>query len=231
MIGGLRRLAPSLLAVLAVAIPGCGSGSHKAASPASSPPAQTQSAVTPGGCRQTAVPQPRSPGHEKKPSAPLSRSRKWTLTFTTNCGSFTVRLNLKTAPNAAASMVALAKAGYFDNTLFHRIAPGFVIQGGDPSASGDGGPGYTTVDRPSSSTTYTQGVAAMAKTQSEKPGTGGSQFFVVTGPDAAMAPDYAVLGSVTKGLDVVEHIGRLGDPNTEQPTEPVVIEAVRVGKG
>jgi peptidyl-prolyl cis-trans isomerase B (cyclophilin B) len=85
------------------------------------------------------------------------------------------------------------------------------------------------VDKPPSSASYTHGVVAMAKTQSEKPGTGGSQFFVVTGPDAQLPPDYAVLGTVTKGLDVIDKIGRLGDPSTEQPTEPVVIEAIGIG--
>jgi peptidyl-prolyl cis-trans isomerase B (cyclophilin B) len=228
MIGALRRLVPALLVLLVVA--GCGGksdGETQAKTPAQT---QTQSALTPGGCRQVAAPQPRKPPHEKKPTAALDASKKWSLTFDTNCGSFTVALNLKTAPKASASMVSLAKAGYFDNTLFHRIAPGFVIQGGDPSASGGGGPGYKTVDKPPSSARYVHGVVAMAKTQSEQPGTAGSQFFVVTGADVGLPPDYAVLGKITKGLDVVDRIGRLGD-QSEQPTEPVVIKSVKVTEG
>jgi cyclophilin family peptidyl-prolyl cis-trans isomerase len=187
--------------------------------------------LSPGGCRQVAAPQPRKPPREKKPASALDASKKWSLTFSTNCGSFTVALDLKAAPNASASMVSLAKAGYFDNTVFHRIAPGFVIQGGDPSASGNGGPGYKTVDKPPSGARYVQGVVAMAKTQAEKPGTAGSQFFVVTGADASLPPDYAVLGKITKGLDVVDRIGRLGNQSTEQPTEPVVIQSVKVLPG
>ena len=233
MIGALRRPLPALLALLAVAVPGCGGSDDDGASsaPAAAAPAQTQPARTAGGCKQVPVPQPRKPPREKKPSRALAGSEKWSLTFVTNCGEFTVALDVKTAPRAAASMVALARSGYFDNTLFHRIAPGFVIQGGDPSASGGGGPGYKTVDKPPRGARYTHGVVAMAKTQAEKPGTAGSQFFVVTGQDVGLPPDYAVLGRVTRGLDAVDLIGRLGDPNTEQPTEPVVIEGVAVSGG
>jgi peptidyl-prolyl cis-trans isomerase B (cyclophilin B) len=148
--------------------------------------------------------------------------------FDTNCGSFTVTLDQKTAPNTSASLVSLARKGFFDDTFFHRIVPGFVIQGGDPTGTGSGGPGYSTVDKPPASARYTHGVVAMAKTGAEPAGTSGSQFFVVTGGDVGLPPDYAVVGKVTKGLEVVDKIGRLGDPASEQPTRPVVIEDVRV---
>jgi cyclophilin family peptidyl-prolyl cis-trans isomerase len=103
-----------------------------------------------------------------------------------------------------------------------------VIQGGDPTGRGTGGPGYKTVDRPPKSAAYTHGVVAMAKEASEPPGTSGSQFFVVTAPDAGLPAEYAIVGKVTDGVDVVDRIGKLGDPNTEQPTEAVVISRVRV---
>jgi cyclophilin family peptidyl-prolyl cis-trans isomerase len=106
--------------------------------------------------------------------------------------------------------------------------PGFVTQGGDPTGTGAGGPGYTTVDTPARSTTYTRGVVAMAKTGAEAAGTAGSQFFVVTGDDIGLPPDYAVIGEVTQGLDTVALIGTLGDPNTELPTRPVVIDDVAI---
>jgi cyclophilin family peptidyl-prolyl cis-trans isomerase len=114
--------------------------------------------------------------------------------------------------------------------VFHRIVPGFVIQGGDPTATGTGGPGYTTVDKPPAGAHYTRGVVAMAKAGNEPRGAAGSQFYVVTGADAGLPPDYAIVGRVSKGLAVVEKIGRLGDAG-EQPTEPVVISAVRVVRG
>jgi cyclophilin family peptidyl-prolyl cis-trans isomerase len=138
---------------------------------------------------------------------------------------------VKTSPKTTASFVSLARRGYFDGTIFHRIVPGFVIQGGDPTASGLGGPGYTTVDRPPASTRYTLGLAAMAKAGNQPAGAGGSQFFVVTAQDAQLPPDYAVLGEVVKGLPVVERIGQLGDPASGgqgTPTEVVEIEKATV---
>ena len=98
----------------------------------------------------------------------------------TSCGSFTIQLDQKTSPNAAASFAALARSGFFDDTIFHRIVPGFVIQGGDPTAGGSGGPGYSTTDDVPADAAYVPGVVAMAKAGNEPPGTAGSQFFVVT---------------------------------------------------
>jgi peptidyl-prolyl cis-trans isomerase B (cyclophilin B) len=158
----------------------------------------------------------------------LDPAKTYRVVIGTNKGDFTITLDPKTSPNTAASFVALAKKGFFDGTVFHRIVPGFVIQGGDPTGSGSGGPGYTTVDQPPTDARYTKGVVAMAKTQEEAAGTAGSQFFVVTGDDAGLPPDYAILGKVTDGLAVVEAIGRLGDPATEQPTERVDIERATV---
>jgi peptidyl-prolyl cis-trans isomerase B (cyclophilin B) len=118
--------------------------------------------------------------------------------------------------------VSLAKRGYFDRTVFHRIVPDFVIQGGDPTGTGTGGPGYSTVDPPPPTAKYAHGVVAMAKTAADPPGTAGSQFFVVTAPDAQLTPDYAIVGKVVRGAGVVDRIGKLGDAN-EQPTETVEI--------
>ena len=110
----------------------------------------------------------------------------------------------------------------------HNLGHVGVGQGGDPTATGSGGPGYTTVDPPPPSARYTHGVVATAKTPTEPAGTSGSQFFVVTAPDAQLPPDYAILGRVVSGLDVVDRIGRLGDQATEQPTEVVEIERATV---
>jgi peptidyl-prolyl cis-trans isomerase B (cyclophilin B) len=226
-----RLLLP--LAVLVAALPGCGS-SNKATTadiPSSKPPATVAQSGSPAAgsakaCRQVTS-TPRKPGKQKKPSKPLDAGKTWTLEFKTSCGDFTVTLDLKRGPNASASMVSLAKAGFFKNTIFHRIVPDFVIQGGDPTASGTGGPGYSTVDKPPRSTRYTKGVVAMAKTPTERPGTAGSQFYVVTGADAGLPPDYAVLGKVTKGMATVDRIGALGS-QSEKPTQTIVIDSVAV---
>ncbi len=125
--------------------------------------------------------------HEAKPTARLVATKTYDVRFATNCGSFTIRLAVKTSPETTASFVSLVNKGYFDHTIFHRIVPGFVVQGGDPTATGTGGPGYTTVDPPPASTQYTLGVAAMAKAPSEPAGAAGSQFFVVTADRRAAA--------------------------------------------
>ena len=199
----------------AALLAGCGGGDSTTEA------AQTSA----GGCSQAQAPEPRQPEPRE---APKTQATESDAVVTTNCGTFTIRLDAKQSPNAVASFEALAKDGYFDGTMFHRIVPGFVIQGGDPTATGTGGPGYTTVDPPPSGTAYTKGVVAMAKTADEPPGAAGSQFFVVTGDRLALAPDYAVIGEVTHGKDGVERIGKLGDPATEQPTEPVVVQSVEI---
>ena len=196
---------------------GCGGGDDSATTEA----VQTSA----GGCTPAQAPNPREPEPRE---APKAQATAGDAVVTTNCGTFTIRLDPKRSPHAVASFEALAKDGYFDDTVFHRIVPGFVIQGGDPTAMGTGGPGYTTVDPPPSDTAYTKGVVAMAKTMDEPPGAAGSQFFIVTGDRLALAPDYAVIGEVTDGMDVVERIGMLGDPATEQPTETVVIRSIEI---
>ncbi len=178
------------------------------------------------GCEDVDAPEPRPDGAATAPTEPLDPDQTWTLAFDTSCGEFVVTLDLESAPETSASLVALAEDGFYDDTLFHRIVPGFVIQGGDPTQTGSGGPGYQTVDVPAPDAAYTHGVVAMAKSGTEPAGTAGSQFFVVTGADVGLPPDYAVVGEVTEGLDVVDLIGTLGDPATEQPTQAVVIESV-----
>jgi cyclophilin family peptidyl-prolyl cis-trans isomerase len=157
----------------------------------------------------------------------LTTSPAHTVEVTTNLGSFAFSLDVKDSPCTASSFAALARKRFFDGTRFHRIVPGFVIQGGDPTGKGTGGPGYSVRDVPPADAAYTKGVVAMAKTPAEPAGTSGSQFFVVTAPDAGLPPEYALLGKVTKGLRVVEKIGRLGDA-TEQPTRRVVIRRMVV---
>ncbi len=113
--------------------------------------------------------------------------------------------------------------------MFHRIVPGFVIQGGDPTQSGNGGPGYSTVDTPAQDTTYTQGVVAMGKTASEASGTAGSQFFVVTAQDAGLPPDYAVVGD--RDRRPRRRRSRSASRATRRPrsrSSPIVVESVTV---
>jgi cyclophilin family peptidyl-prolyl cis-trans isomerase len=158
----------------------------------------------------------------------LDPAKTYTVEVRTNLGAFSFALDVKDSPCTTSSFASLVRKKFFDGTRFHRIVPGFVIQGGDPTGQGTGGPGYTVVDTPPAGAKYVRGVVAMAKTGAEPPGTAGSQFFVVTGTDAGLGPDYALLGKVTKGLAVVERIGRLGNPANEHPTRRVVVVQMTV---
>ncbi len=153
----------------------------------------------------------------------LDPKRPPTVDVLTNLGRFAIRLDVEDSPCTTSSFAALVRRHFFDGTVFHRIVPGFVIQGGDPTATGTGGPGYTVVDVPPRNSLYTGGVVAMAKAPTEPRGAAGSQFFIVTASDAGLPPDYAILGVVTKGLKVVERIGRLGNRVTEKPTRRIVV--------
>ena len=179
-------------------------------------------------CEDVEAPAAREPETLEPPAGTLDPTRTWSLVFDTSCGGFTVELDLTLAPETSASLVQLAREGYYDDTIFHRIVPDFVIQGGDPTQSGGGSPGYATLDKPPLSVRYTKGVVAMAKTDLAPAGTAGSQFFVVTAEDAGLDPAYAVVGRVSDGLDVVDRIGMLGDPETQRPTRTVLIRGVTV---
>jgi cyclophilin family peptidyl-prolyl cis-trans isomerase len=205
------------LALVALAAAGCG-GQKKI--PNTLPPTSTDSA----GCVALAKTPTPSERHAPKPTKRLDASKTYDVTLHTSCGDIAIRLAARTSPATTASFVSLVRRHYFDGTIFHRIVPGFVIQGGDPTGTGTSGPGYSTVDPAPPGTKYTLGVAAMAKTAAEKAGTAGSQFFIVTAKDARLPPDYAVLGKVVGGLDNVERIGQLGDGQTGSPTRLVEIK-------
>ena len=225
-----------LLMLLALGVAGCGDDDDDGGDSGSTPPAETQTQTEPaakpparkrGGCVEVAQPDAkRDGGGGPKPTEELSGD--YDVTFDTNCGSFTVAIDEEIGGLTAASFVHLADTGFYEGTFFHRIVPGFVIQGGDPTGSGLGGPGYTTEDAPPRDSQYPVGTVAMAKGQTDPPGTAGSQFFVAIGP--GLTPDYAIVGEVTSGLDVVNRIGKFGDPAdpTGAPTQIVVIEKTSV---
>jgi cyclophilin family peptidyl-prolyl cis-trans isomerase len=165
-------------------------------------------------------------GGAKKRSCPaplLDPKRPHSVDVLTNYGDFRIRLDVEDSPCVTSSFASLARKRFFDGTIFHRIVPGFVIQGGDPTGTGTGGPGFTVTEPPPRNSLYTEGVVAMAKASNEPRGAAGSQFFIVTGANAGLPPDYAILGVVTKGLQTVEKIGKLGDRVTEKPTRRVVV--------
>jgi len=226
-----RRALPILILALALLAAGCGGSDDTEGTTATTEATDTTATVGPDGCSDVTVPEAREDGGATEPKERLDPEKTYKLVFKTNCGSFTVTLDQAKAPATSASLVSLAKSGFYDNTIFHRIVPGFVIQGGDPTQAGNGGPGYQTVDPPPSGSTYSEGIVAMAKLGSEPAGTAGSQFFVVSGPNAeTLPPDYAIVGTVTSGMDTVKRIDGFGDVNDPAgtPTRPVVVESVTV---
>jgi peptidyl-prolyl cis-trans isomerase B (cyclophilin B) len=181
------------------------------------------------GCEQVAAPKPKQI-RIAAPTQTVKKGEKLTAVVETSCGTFEIALDTARAPKTANSFAYLADKGFYDNLTFHRIAPGFVIQGGDPLGDGTGGPGYSVDEKPPANLSYTKGVVAMAKSSAEPPGRSGSQFFVVTGADAGLTPDYALLGRVSGGYDVVARIGRLGTPD-EKPKQTVLIDKITIQKG
>ena len=232
----MRRILLPLLLVLVLSLAACGGDDEPEASgtvgatsqaPADTGGATTEAAAGSEGCETVEAPTPKQDGGQTAPSGSLDSGTTYELVVETSCGDFTITLDPELAPKTTASLVALAESGFYDDTTFHRVVPGFVIQGGDPTGTGTGGPGYATVDRPPGVTQYTEGTVAMAKSAAEPAGSSGSQFFVVTAPDAGLPPDYAVVGAVTEGMESVRAIEGLGTGDGP-PTQPVVIEKVSV---
>lgn len=219
----MRRLRTALLPLAAVAsilIAGCGGDDGEG----------EREASLPEGCTEVEAPEPK-PAEASRPEAELEGPA--TAVVETSCGEFEIELDTAGSPRTTASFAGLAEQGFYDGTGFHRVAPGFVVQGGDPLGDGTGGPGYSVDEPPPPDTSYLRGVVAMAKTQAEPPGRSGSQFFVVTAPaDAGLPAEYAVLGRVTGGLEVVERIEQLGEQGADgPPSEPVVIERITIERG
>ena len=225
------RLLALLIACLALLAAGCGEEETTGGAEASVDPqtAPTVNEFLPEGCEEAEKPAPKEVGEIKKPSEKLSKSKTYVATVSTSCGDFEITLDAERAPVTGGSFKYLADQKFFDGLSFHRIVADFVIQGGDPNGDGSGGPGYTVVEAPPSDLTYDEGVVAMAKTQDEPAGASGSQFFVVTGAQAAsLTPDYALLGTVTTGMDVAAKIGAIQAGPDGAPAAQVLINSITV---
>jgi cyclophilin family peptidyl-prolyl cis-trans isomerase len=151
-----------------------------------------------------------------------------TVTIDTDKGAIAITIQADLSPIAAGNFVALAECGYYDGVVFHRVVPAFVIQGGDPTGTGTGGPGYEIQDEPVTAT-YGRGTVAMARTS--QPNSVGSQFFIVLDDSAraalASANTYQIIGSVSSGMDAVDAIAAAAG-GEEIPSNPVVMTKVTV---
>ena len=214
----------ALLLALVLGVAACGDDSDGEATPEPAPPSAAETA----GCESVEAPAAKDDAKLPKPKDKLKAGGSYVATVATSCGEFKIQLDPKQAPRTGGSFKYLADKGFYDGLTFHRIVAGFVIQGGDPRGDGTGGPGYTVAEKPPGGLQYVKGVVAMAKGGNEPAGASGSQWFVVTAEDAQLPPDYALLGKVTEGQDVVDKIGAVPTTPDEQPTDPVVIRSVKV---
>jgi cyclophilin family peptidyl-prolyl cis-trans isomerase len=153
------------------------------------------------------------PESPQPPSGALDTTKSYTATFKTQRGDFTVELYADRAPRTVENFVNLARAGFYDGTTFHRVINGFMAQGGDPTGTGTGGPGYQFADEFHPSLRHDgAGVLSMANAG---PGTNGSQFFITYGPTPHLDDRHSVFGKVTDGMDVVLSI-RERDPQRDR---------------
>ncbi|TML39183.1 MAG: peptidylprolyl isomerase [Actinobacteria bacterium] len=155
----------------------------------------------------------------------IDPSKRYSAEIVTSKGTMTVAFDPAGAPKTVNNFVFLARYHYYDGVTFHRVIPGFVLQGGDPEGTGRGGPGYRFEDELPAPGRYEVGSLAMANAG---PNTNGSQFFVISGADGVrLPPSYSLFGKVVKGLDVVASIDAIGT-KSGTPKEQVMIESVTV---
>jgi cyclophilin family peptidyl-prolyl cis-trans isomerase len=194
-------------------------GPTPSGAPGSAAPASAAPASAPAGSGTASGTCPTSP------PPPLPAGQKRLVTIQTSKGTIAITVEADLGPKAAGNFVALASCGFYNGLVFHRLVPGFVIQGGDPKGTGAGGPGYQFPDDPVT-VPYTRGVVAMANAG---PDTNGSQFFIVLA-DSSLAPSYSVFGRVTSGMEAVDAIAAM--PNSGAPDNtalnPVAMDKVTV---
>ena len=156
-------------------------------------------------------------------------AQKMTAEIETTLGKMTVKLFPDEAPKTVGNFVALAEKGFYDGVVFHRVIPGFMIQTGDPTGTGRGGPGYSIPDEFSPKLRHDK--AGMLSMANAGPDTGGSQFFITHGPTAHLDDHHAVFGQVVSGQDVVKKIGDVPRDRSDKPLSPVKMVKVMILKG
>lgn len=235
----MRRLVPWAL-ILLVGLAGCSTPFGSGNDPTATPLAVEVGTDIASGCwnaSQRTLPLSDGPGGKQVPqwstvpTNTLDPAKTYSATIVTNKGTFVIELFATEAPVAVNNFVCLARSGFFDGVVFHRIVSDFVIQGGDPTGTGTGGPGYRFAEEPVTRQ-YTRGTVAMAKTN--QPNSTGSQFFVCLA-DVGLPPQYTIFGAVTSGIETVDAIAAVavgddGQGNISRPLEPVVMESVTISE-
>jgi len=169
---------------------------------------------------------PKSQKFASEPEMGIDPTKRYTATMETSMGTMVIALDAVNAPRTVNSFVFLALNHYYDGIIFHRIIKGFVCQGGDPTGTGRGGPGYQYADELPKAGQYQIGSLAMANAG---PNTNGSQFFLISGPSGVgLPPAYALFGQVVKGLEIVEAMQSVPTGAGDRPTTDVVINSVTI---
>ena len=163
--------------------------------------------------------------YSSPPALTIDPKKKYTATIETTAGAMTAEFFPGDAPNTVNNFVFLAREGYYEDVIFHRVIPGFMIQGGDPTGSGSGGPGYKFKDE-TVSKKYTRGTLAMANAGKD---TNGSQFFIMHA-DYALPPSYTIFGQLTSGEDVLDTIATAPKGAQDRPKEPVKMTKVTISE-
>jgi len=160
------------------------------------------------------------------PAMTLDDSKSYSATFKTNHGDIEIELFRSQAPVTVNNFVFLARDGFYNDVIIHRVIPGFMIQGGDPDGTGMGGPGYKFQDEFDTSLTFgTTGILAMANSG---PATNGSQFFITVAPTPHLNGKHTIFGKVTSGQDIADAISNVAQASGNRPTEPIVIERIEI---
>ena len=159
------------------------------------------------------------------PEMSIDAGRKYSATIETSEGQMTAELFASEAPLTVNNFVFLARDGFYDGIIFHRVIPGFMIQGGDPTGSGRGGPGYRFNDEPVSRK-YSRGILAMANAG---PNTNGSQFFVMHA-DYNLPPNYTIFGRLTSGEEVLDKIAGAKTGAQDRPIDPAMINGIEISE-
>ena len=162
----------------------------------------------------------------RPPEQIIDPTKRYSAEMDTSMGMITIALDPIAAPKTVNSFVFLAREGFYEGVIFHRVIQGFVLQGGDPTGTGTGGPGYRFDDELPKAGQYEIGSLAMANAG---PNTNGSQFFIISGPQgASLPPQYSLFGKVVKGLDVVDQIEKVPTGAGDRPKTDVVINSVTI---
>ena len=216
ILAAMRRLLATTAIVGIAVVPvlaGCGSSDSS-----TSTAAADTSASASGGAKTWST----------QPPMTIDENATYTATMKTSKGTIAIKLDPKEAPKTVNNFVFLSKQGFYDGLTFHRVIPGFMIQGGDPTGTGSGGPGYQFADELPAAGKYKIGSVAMANAG---PNTNGSQFFIVTGQDGvSLPPNYSLFGQVTSGQDVADAISQVPTDQMDKPTTPVTIDSVTIAE-